>query len=134
MDLADLTGAENRLAPHYSAFRVADRLLLTGHSHQVGRLCRLFDELDLDPAVVARDRSVPLDRLGGFLALRSSHAATIQRELAVRGVMTDHRWGIVRFGPAPYLSDRQLDDAVAQLGDVARDLDRGAAPVSWSAP
>ncbi|MGW2222828.1 kynureninase, partial [Nonomuraea sp. NPDC001684] len=27
----DISG---RLAPHYSAFRAADRLLLTGHSHQ----------------------------------------------------------------------------------------------------
>ena len=27
-------GRENPLAPHYSRFRVAERLLLTGHSHQ----------------------------------------------------------------------------------------------------
>ncbi|MGH8985311.1 MAG: kynureninase, partial [Acidimicrobiia bacterium] len=32
--LPDLTSAPNALAPHYSRFRVADRLLLTGHSHQ----------------------------------------------------------------------------------------------------
>jgi selenocysteine lyase/cysteine desulfurase len=32
--LADLTGPENALAAHYSRFRVAERLLLTGHSHQ----------------------------------------------------------------------------------------------------
>lgn len=32
--LADLTGPENALAPYYSRFRVAERLLLTGHSHQ----------------------------------------------------------------------------------------------------
>ena len=32
--LADLARTPNALAPHYSRFRVADRLLLTGHSHQ----------------------------------------------------------------------------------------------------
>lgn len=32
--LADLRGTPNALARHYSRFRVADRLLLTGHSHQ----------------------------------------------------------------------------------------------------
>jgi kynureninase len=31
---ADLTRSPNPLAPHYSRFRVAERLLLTGHSHQ----------------------------------------------------------------------------------------------------
>src|SRR5256886_14907764 len=29
-----LYGSPNALAPHYRRFRVADRLLLTGHSHQ----------------------------------------------------------------------------------------------------
>ena len=29
-----LARTPNALAPHYSRFRVADRLLLTGHSHQ----------------------------------------------------------------------------------------------------
>ena len=32
--LADLRRTPNALAPHYAAFRVAERLLLTGHSHQ----------------------------------------------------------------------------------------------------
>ena len=30
----DLAASPNALAPHYSRFRVAERLLLTGHSHQ----------------------------------------------------------------------------------------------------
>ena len=32
--LEDLRWTPNALAGHYSAFRVAERLLLTGHSHQ----------------------------------------------------------------------------------------------------
>src|ERR1041385_6140110 len=34
MDLPSLARTPNALAPHYSHFRVAERLLLTGHSHQ----------------------------------------------------------------------------------------------------
>ena len=34
MDLDDLRGTPNSLARHYSRFRVGERLLLTGHSHQ----------------------------------------------------------------------------------------------------
>mgnify|MGYP001556365702 CR=1 FL=1 len=34
MDPAELYRTPNALAPHYSRFHVAERLLLTGHSHQ----------------------------------------------------------------------------------------------------
>src|SRR5258706_9576519 len=34
LTLDDLRGPANALAPHYARFRVAERLLLTGHSHQ----------------------------------------------------------------------------------------------------
>jgi len=88
--------------------------------HQIGLLCRLFDELDLAPDLVDRDRQVPLQRLGGFLALRSPHAEAIWRSLKAAGVHTDQRADIVRFGPAPYLSDRQLEEAMGILGQIVR--------------
>jgi kynureninase len=34
LTLDDLAGSPNALAPHYSRFRVTERLLLSGHSHQ----------------------------------------------------------------------------------------------------
>ena len=88
--------------------------------HQVGGLAARFDALDLDPAVVARDRSVPIDQLAGFLALRSPQAGALCNALAARGVLTDFRGDALRFGPAPYLSDFQLDAAMGALGEVAR--------------
>jgi kynureninase len=39
MDPASLYGSPNALAPHYSRFRVSERLLLTGHSHQAWPDC-----------------------------------------------------------------------------------------------
>jgi kynureninase len=86
--------------------------------HQLGQLTRAFDGLDLDPGVVARDASVPLDRLGAFLALRSTRAADLARSLNGRGVSVDHRGDTLRLGPAPYLSDGQLSAAVETLGEL----------------
>ena len=90
--------------------------------HQVDRLARRFDALDLDPEVVQRDRDTPLDAVGGFLAVESTYAAKLHRDLLERGVLTDFRDRLLRFGPAPYLADAQLDDAIGHLGEVARTL------------
>jgi kynureninase len=88
--------------------------------HQIGLLAAEFDGLDLDPAVVGRDRSVPLEEIGGFLALHAPGATGLVRRLRERGVWADARGDVLRLGPAPYLSDRQLRDAVGILGEVAR--------------
>jgi kynureninase len=90
--------------------------------HQVGLLAQTFDELDLDPGLVDRDRSVAMEGIGGFLALRSPRAGDLHRGLQARGVFTDYRGETLRMGPAPYLSDRQIEDAVEALGETARGL------------
>ena len=88
--------------------------------HQVARLARRFDELNADPAVIRRDTTVPLDALGGFLALRAPRAGDIGAQLRRGGVWVDARGDHVRLGPAPYLSDSQLDAAIAALTPLAR--------------
>jgi len=88
--------------------------------HQIGLLAKEFDALDADPKVISRDRTVPLEGLGGFLALRTPHAARLHAALKERGVMTDYRAEVLRLGPAPYVTDQQLTEAVAALGDALR--------------
>ena len=88
--------------------------------HQIGILAKAFDSLDLDPGTVTRDRSIPLTEVGGFLALRAPRAAALAQGLHARGVLVDTRGEVLRFGPAPYLSDQQLRDAIGKLGEVAR--------------
>lgn len=121
-------GATYDPTSHYRAARVFeffDRLLLTPphlravSRGQVKRLCDQFDELDLDPGVVTRDRTLPLERIGGFLALRSPRAGVLSEQLRERGVLTDFRGEILRLGPAPYITDGQLEEAMAELGNVA---------------
>ncbi|MFJ4101666.1 PLP-dependent aminotransferase family protein [Amycolatopsis japonica] len=86
--------------------------------HQVGFLAEGFDKLGLPEDVITRDRETPLDRVGGFLSLECADAGALQATLAERGVRTDSRGAYLRFGPAPYLSDRQLDSALRVLQEV----------------
>ena len=124
-------GATYDPTSHYRAAEVLDffaehgldaALLRRVSQHQVGRLRALFDGLDLDPALVDRDRDTPLERLGGFLALRAPRAGELRAALAAAGVATDYRGEVLRLGPAPYTSGAQLDRAMAALGDAARGL------------
>ncbi len=88
--------------------------------HQVGLLTKAFDALDLDPRVIRRDTDVALDQVGGFLVLTTPHAQEIVEQLLARGVFSDSRGDSLRLGPAPYLSDDQLERGMDALGDVVR--------------
>jgi kynureninase len=128
-------GATYDPTSHYRAAAVLDffaeqglgvGLLRAVSRHQVGLLAELFDALDLPEPLVARDRALPLAGTGGFLALTAPRAGELSRRLAQRGVATDHRGDVLRLGPAPYLADDQLREAMAILGEVARELATGS--------
>jgi kynureninase len=133
-DAARWAGSTYDPASHYRAARVfeyfAERgltpaLLRQVSQHQVARLAAGFDALDLDPALVRRERDVSLERIGGFVALRTPHAAELSRSLRARDVWTDHRGDVLRLGPGPYLPDAQLDQAMSAFGEIAREITRG---------
>ena len=124
-------GATYDPTSHYRAARVLEffdeqgltpRVLREVSQHQVGLLAERFDALDTDPAIISRDRSIPLARLGGFLALTSPHAGDLCSLLRRRGMYADHRDGVLRLGPAPYLADRQLIAAVDTLAESIDEL------------
>jgi kynureninase len=126
---ARFAGATYDPTSHYRAARVlrfhAERglsapLLQASYRHQVGLLAARFDALGLAPELIDRDRETPPERTGGFLALRTTRAGALQRRLAELGVQTDSRADYLRLGPAPYLSDAQLEEAVERLGEAAR--------------
>ena len=85
--------------------------------HQVSLLKQRFESLDVDPSL-AHVEQIADDRRGGFLAIRTPRARDLARVLRARGVFTDARADILRLGPAPYLRDDQLRDAVASLGEA----------------
>jgi kynureninase len=93
--------------------------LHASYQRQVALLRDRFAALDLPPTSVAHDIDGPV---AGFLALTSPHAGSLQAALAARGVSTDSRGRYLRLGPAPYLTDAQLEAAMAALGEAARGL------------
>ena len=122
-------GATYDPTSHYRAVAVRDFFARHGLTpaflrevslHQNGLLAAAFDALDAPPSVITRDRTAPREAFGGFLALTAPNAGEIRKKLAERGVMTDSRGDKLRFGPAPYLSDAQLETAIATLGEVLR--------------
>ncbi|NKB89596.1 MAG: kynureninase [Acidobacteria bacterium] len=124
-------GATYDPTAHYRAASVLDyfeergltaEVLREVSQHQVGVLADGFDALDMDPRVIARDRSAPLANTAGFLALRAEQAGVVSEALFERGVANDYRDDVLRLGPAPYLSDSQLRAAIEILGEIIKDV------------
>jgi selenocysteine lyase/cysteine desulfurase len=110
-------------------------LLHESYQHQLGVLGAAFDSLDLPPEVIDRDRRMPIAGLGGFLSLVTPHAGEVRVALTGRGVLTDSRADRLRVGPAPYLSDRQLEAGMAVIGEVAVAVSRGwSSRTRWPRP
>jgi selenocysteine lyase/cysteine desulfurase len=107
-----------RVTQFFAAEGLTPEFLREVSLHQVNLLARCFDELGLPDDVVTRDRETPREEFGGFLSLRCKDPAALKTALAGRGVRTDNRGEYLRFGPAPYLSDAQLEAAMAALGEV----------------
>ena len=97
------------------------RFLREVSQHQTGLLARMFDDMDFNPRLISRDRTVPLEKCGGFLMLHCRQAEKICCRLKREGVYTDFRQDYLRLGPAPYLSDLQLERAMRILEGIARD-------------
>jgi selenocysteine lyase/cysteine desulfurase len=59
----------------------------------------------------------------GFVSIRTTRAGAIVERLRARGVLVDSRRDLLRIGPAPYLTDDEIDRGV---GAVADELARSA--------
>lgn len=60
------------------------------------------------------------DAVGGFLALPAPRAGKIQQALRKQNIWTDHRGDMLRVGPAPYVTDAQLDTAAEAIRTALR--------------
>jgi selenocysteine lyase/cysteine desulfurase len=57
---------------------------------------------------------------GGFVAVRVGNASEVVEGMRARGVLVDARGDVVRLGPAPYLTDEEIDHGVSVFTQVAR--------------
>lgn len=78
----------------------------------VAQTTRIIDRLDQHGlgAQIASARDPA--RRGGFVSVRTSHAEEHTRALRKKGVLVDSRGDLLRLGPAPYLTDGEIDRGV----------------------
>jgi kynureninase len=103
----------------------------TSH-YRAARVFDFFEEHGLTPEalrenylrqtkLLAEALDVPGRRedFGGFVTLELPDAEGVSRRLAEEGLMTDSRGRHLRLGPAPYVSDAQLEAAAERVGPPA---------------
>ncbi|TQV79496.1 kynureninase [Exilibacterium tricleocarpae] len=114
--------------PHFRAGHVFDYFERRGltpaflhdiNRHQLALLAKTFHACDFNRTVIQLTADV--EYMGAFLALSSPVAAELCARLRDIGVHTDYCGQWLRLGPAPYLSDEQLTDAMIALQEVVED-------------
>jgi selenocysteine lyase/cysteine desulfurase len=92
------------------------------YRRQVGLLRDLFCAQNFDPDKIRLKHEMPLEETGGFLALQSPYARELRARLLERGVFTDARGEVLRMGPAPYITSRQIELAIAALAACLKEI------------
>lgn len=95
-------------------------VLRNQYKAQVGLLRERFLGKKLDTSLIRLTHEEPLEKNGGFLSLTTPHARDIRARLMHNGVFTDARGDILRFGPAPYITSSQIEQAMDQLETVVK--------------
>ncbi|MEZ4233806.1 MAG: hypothetical protein R3B89_31815, partial [Polyangiaceae bacterium] len=86
---------------------------------QTGRLMDALSAAGLGEQILTPSEG---EARGGFVALRTPHASAATRALRERGIYVDSRGDVLRFGPAPYLLDEELDRGVQEYVSLASHL------------
>jgi kynureninase len=112
-------------ATHYRAARVVEffeqqglnqELLHDVNQYQLDLLIREFQELDVNPEIIKLTTSE--EYFGGYLSFETPYAQQLCEALRDIGVHTDYSELWLRMGPAPYLNDEQLTDAMLAMSEV----------------
>jgi kynureninase len=106
---------------HFRAACVADfwrehsldaRALRTISQRQIGRIVQALHRIDLGKYGAQLSFDVELEQRAGFVGIDCKAAVGLVSALRKRDVWVDARGTTLRFGPAPYLSDAQIDAAI----------------------
>jgi selenocysteine lyase/cysteine desulfurase len=104
---------------HWDRFGLGPEQLRAISVRQTTRILAQLDDGGVGERVVSpRDPA----RRGGFVAVRSATAGAVVARLRARAVLVDSRNDLLRIGPAPYLTDDEIDRGV---GAVVEELRRG---------
>ncbi|MEX0843741.1 MAG: hypothetical protein WD022_00595 [Balneolaceae bacterium] len=94
------------------------QVLRNQYKVQVGLLREKFLSKNFNSSVIRLTHEEPLEKNGGFLSLTSPNARNIRAMLMENEVFTDARGEILRFGPAPYITTTQIEQAMDVLEKV----------------
>jgi selenocysteine lyase/cysteine desulfurase len=86
---------------------------------QTERILTRLEREELVTPLASRDR-------GGFVAVRVARAAEVVARLRQRGVAVDHRGDIVRIGPAPYITEDELERGLDRIVEALAALRGGS--------
>jgi kynureninase len=79
------------------------------YANRVGELLQLFKTtVPLAQFGIELVNDVNASKRGGFLALKAKNAVLWHQKLHEKGVFTDARGTILRFGPAPYTTTEHI--------------------------
>lgn len=81
-----------------------------------------FLDKKFNPETIRLTHDRPLEENGGFLSFTSPYAREIQAKLLENNVFTDARGQILRFGPAPYTTSGQIENAIIQLNEILNEM------------
>lgn len=130
---ARFNGSSQDMLPVFRAAKVFDyfkrralspEFLDEVHHHQLEHLAKSFNRLGFEPTTICL--STALEYMGGFLSFTTPYAQQLSEMMRDRGVHTDYRKHWLRMGPAPYLCDEQLEDAMHALEESVRELPGGS--------
>ncbi|MEM6954777.1 MAG: aminotransferase class V-fold PLP-dependent enzyme [Myxococcota bacterium] len=82
------------------------------YARQTNRIIDLLGGYEVLTPADAKER-------GGFVAVRVANAAKVARAMRDEGVFVDARRDRLRFGPAPYVTDDEVERAVAAFRGLA---------------
>ncbi|MGM0545907.1 MAG: aminotransferase class V-fold PLP-dependent enzyme [Bacteroidota bacterium] len=112
-----------KVVEFFERMDLTPQVLHKQYQSQVRLLRNEFLAPNFDPEVISLAHQEPIENIGGFLALRSPFARTLRAKLMEDGVFTDARGDILRFGVAPYITSKQIHQAMDKLEEIATTID-----------
>ncbi|MEL7832474.1 aminotransferase class V-fold PLP-dependent enzyme [Fodinibius sp. N2] len=107
-----------RVVAFFDQMNLTPKVLHKQYQQQIALLRNTFSNYNFDTDVIKIAHEEPIENIGGFLAFRSPFARTIRTKLMDKGVFTDARGDILRFGVAPYITSHQIKQAIEELDSI----------------
>jgi selenocysteine lyase/cysteine desulfurase len=105
---------------HWERFGLDVPALRAISLRQTRRIIARLDEAGVGEQVVSSRID---ERRGPFVSVRTPHAHDVVLRLRARGIFTDARVDLLRLGPAPYLTDDEIDrGTLAAAEEIAKAL------------